>query len=79
MGILQARMLEWAAIPFSKGSSNPGIEPRSPTLQADSLPAELPGKLLDNVLKCQKMFLNNQKSKKSQLGITGRGLSGLPA
>ena len=23
---------------------NPGIEPRSPTLQADSLPAELPGK-----------------------------------
>ena len=24
--------------------SNPGIEPRSPTLQADSLPAELPGK-----------------------------------
>ena len=23
---------------------NPGIEPRSPTLQADSLPTELPGK-----------------------------------
>ena len=23
---------------------NPGIEPRSPTLQVDSLPAELPGK-----------------------------------
>ena len=28
------------AVPFSRGSSNPGIEPRSPTLQADSLPAE---------------------------------------
>ena len=26
------------------GFSNPGIEPRSPTLQADSLPAEPPGK-----------------------------------
>ena len=39
-GILQARILEWVAIPFSRGSSKPGIEPRSPTLQVDSLPAE---------------------------------------
>ena len=28
MGILQARKLEWVAIPFSKGSSQPRIEPR---------------------------------------------------
>ena len=42
-GILQARILEWAAISFFRGSS-PGIEPGSPALQADSLPAELPGK-----------------------------------
>ena len=35
--ILQARILEWVAIPFSRGSSNPGIEPKSPALQADSL------------------------------------------
>ena len=34
-GILQARILEWVAFPFSRGSFNPGIEPRSPTLQAD--------------------------------------------
>ena len=80
-GILQARILEWVAIPFSGVSSqsrdqtqvshiagrfftswatredqeywtgypipssgdlpNPGIEPRSPALQADSLPTEL--------------------------------------
>ena len=39
-GILQARILEWVAVPFSRGSS----EPRSPALQADSLPAEPPGK-----------------------------------
>ena len=39
-GILQARILEWVAFPFSRGFPNPGIEPRSPTLQADSLPAE---------------------------------------
>jgi len=35
---LQTGILEWAAIPFSPGDlSNPGIKPRSPTLQADSL------------------------------------------
>ena len=28
------------AISFSRGSPNPGIEPRSPAWQADSLPAE---------------------------------------
>ena len=45
-GILQARILEWVDIPFSRGSSpNPGIKPRSPALQADSFPAEPQGKL----------------------------------
>ena len=34
------------AFPFFRGSSNPGIEPRAPTLQADSLPAEPPRKPL---------------------------------
>ena len=38
--ILQARILEWVAFPFSGDLPNPGIKPRSPTLQADSLPAE---------------------------------------
>ena len=39
-GILQARTLKGVAFPFSRGSSQPGIEPRSPTLQVDSLPAD---------------------------------------
>ena len=43
-GILQAGMLEGVAIPSPRGLLNPGIEPRSPSLQADSLPAEPPGK-----------------------------------
>ena len=43
-GILQARILEWVAFPFSRDWTNPGIEPRSPALQADSLPAEPQGK-----------------------------------
>ena len=85
--ILQARILDWVAIPFSRGSfqprdqthvshiadgffiiwatreaqeywngytilspgelPNPGINPGSPALQADSLPAELPEKPKD--------------------------------
>ena len=36
-GILQASILEWVAIPFPRGSSQPGIKPRSPAFQADSL------------------------------------------
>ena len=42
-GILQARILECEAFPFSRGSSQPMIDPRSPALQADSLPAEPQG------------------------------------
>ena len=40
MGILQARTVEWVAIPAPADLPNPGIEPRSPALQVDSLPAE---------------------------------------
>ena len=43
-GILQARILEWIAFPFSRDLPTPGIEPRFPTLQVDSLPAEPQGK-----------------------------------
>ena len=41
-GILQARILEWAAIPFSRGFPNPGIKPGSPPLPTDSLSSEPP-------------------------------------
>ena len=39
-GILQARILEWVAMPSCRGSSNPGIEPRSPALKAYILPSK---------------------------------------
>ena len=43
-GIFQTRILQWVAISFSRGLPGPGIEPRCPALQGDSLPPELPGK-----------------------------------
>ena len=43
-GILQARIQEWVDSPSPGGLPNPGIEPRSPVLQVDSLPAEPSGK-----------------------------------
>ena len=42
--ILQARILEWVAILFSKDLSNPGIEPRSPVLQPGFFLTEPPEK-----------------------------------
>ena len=41
-GILQASILEWLPFPSPGDPPNPEIEPRSPTLQADSLPTEPP-------------------------------------
>ena len=34
------KILEWVVMPSSRDLPNPGIKPRSPTLQADSLPSE---------------------------------------
>ena len=42
-GILQARILGLVAFSSSGDLPNPGIEPMSPTLQADSLLSESPG------------------------------------
>ena len=44
-GILQARILEWVVIPFSRVISQPRIESRSHVLQAYTLPSETQGKL----------------------------------
>ena len=49
-GILQARILEWVTI-LSSSCPDPGIEPRSPTLQADSLLSELHGRSLFLMIK----------------------------
>ena len=58
MGILQARILERVAMLPPGHLPKPGMEPRSPTLQAESLLSEPP---LENVRKCtqftQNMFI----------------------
>ena len=43
-GILQVKILEWVVVSFSRDLPNPGMEPRSPALQVDSLPSEPLGK-----------------------------------
>ena len=43
-GVLQARILEWIVFPSPGDLPNPGIEPRSPSLQADPSPGEPQGK-----------------------------------
>ena len=45
-GISQAGIPEWLPFPPPKDLPNPGIEPRSPTFEADALPPEPPRKLL---------------------------------
>ena len=42
--ILQARILDWFPFPYPGDLPNPGIELRSPALQADSLPYKPAGK-----------------------------------
>ena len=46
-GILQARILKCVAFPSPGDLPDPGIEQRSPAMQADSLPTELSGKPRD--------------------------------
>ena len=48
--ILQARILEWVAFPFSRASPQLRIKPRSPALQTDSLPLSHQGMSLNCLL-----------------------------
>ena len=48
--IFQARIREWVAIPFSRDLPDPGVEPRSPALQADYSLSETPGEPLYGIL-----------------------------
>ena len=65
-GALQARTLQWVVTPSPGGLPGPGIEPTSPALQADSLPAEPPGKPLKvdpTKVRSNRNFQNQTKHK----------------
>ena len=57
-GILQARTLEWVAISFSRGSSQPRDRTWTPALQAESLLTELPGNWLRNLYKLNCFYIS---------------------
>ena len=69
-GILQARILEWVTFSLEDFQGNlpsPGIEPRSPTLQVDSLPAEPQGKPkntgMGSLSLLQRIFLTQESNR----------------
>ena len=67
--ILQDRILEWVAFPFSRVSSHPGIEPMSPALQADSLPAEPRRKPKNTGVGSLSLFLGLFPTQESNWGL----------
>jgi len=54
-----SRQEYWSGLPFSSPVDlpNPRVEPRSPTLQAVSLPTELPGKPMKTGLELRSLAL----------------------
>ena len=69
MGILQARILEWVAMPASRDLPNPGIEPRSPALQADCLLFEPAGKPENTGVGSLSLFQGNLQTQELNLGL----------
>ena len=65
---------------FSKGSSNPGIEPMSPALRADSLPSEPPGNPCESDLiwrpRSLQIFIMSRQGK--VVSGVGQGVGTLP-
>ena len=66
-GILQARLLEWVGFPFSRGIfPTQVLNSESPTLWADSLPAESQGKPKDtrvgSLTLLQRIFLTQESN-----------------
>ena len=59
-GILQTRILDQLPFPSPGDLPNPGIKPRSPALQQDSLPSEPPQKPL--------LYISNHKIQKINCG-----------
>ena len=68
-GILQIRILEWVVCPFSRGSSHPKDQTRSPALQADSLPAEPKGKPKNTAVSTLSFLQRIFQTQESNMGL----------
>ena len=60
-------------MPFSKDLPNPGIEPRSPRLQADSLPSEPPEKPVSEAKICKANKRETEYGNKQNQILKGLG------
>ena len=60
-----SRQEYWSRLPFPSPGDipDPGIEPRSPALQADALTSELPGKPQGKPIKDTKTFQREEREK----------------
>ena len=60
LSIEVSRQEYWSGLPFPSPADlpNPGIQPRSPALQADSLPSEPPGKPIDSQCNAKNKYIN---------------------
>ena len=73
-GIFQARIMEWVAIPFSRGFPDPWVKLRSPAFQADSLLSEPPyvwlicSLYIWNLLNTGNQLYSSKKKKKRKIG-----------
>ena len=68
-GILQARILEWVAFSFSRGSSQLRDRTQVSCIQVDSLPAEPQGKLMNTVVGSLSLLQGIFLTKESNRGL----------
>ena len=68
-GILQARILEWFAIPPPGDLPNPEFKPRFPSLQADSLMCEPPGKTKNTGVDSLSLLQGNLSTQELNWGL----------
>ena len=71
-----SRQEYWSGLPFPSPGDlpDPGIKPRSPTLQGDALPSEPPGKIMLKILRARLQQYVNHEHPDVQAGFRkGRG------
>ena len=69
MEILQARILEWVAMPSSRGLPNSRTEPRSPPLQVDFLLSKPPGNPKNTGVDSLSLLQGNFLTQESHRGL----------